>query len=149
MASRVLFLDVDGVLNQCGHHQDVLTAKAAMVRRIVEQTGCTIVVSSTWRRYDDLLGLLKKLLRQAEVEIAGCTPCLDRRTAEGVYIATERGEEIQAWLDENPGVDRFVILDDAADMAHLVGHLVQTDSSVGLTEELADETIRRLNAKQS
>jgi hypothetical protein len=47
--------------------------------------------------------------------------------------AYHRGEEIQAWLTENPDVTQFVILDDDSDMAHLIDHLVQTDHKVGLT----------------
>jgi hypothetical protein len=140
----VLFLDVDGVLNQCGHHQEVLTEKAGLLARIVSETQCRIVVSSTWRLYEELRDRLTELLQVHAISISDWTPCIDRRTDSGIYIATERGEEIQRWLDENPGTTRFVILDDHADMAHLTAHLLQTESSTGLTEVLVEEAIRRL-----
>jgi hypothetical protein len=143
-ASVVLFLDVDGVLNQCGHFQDILTSKARLLRRIVVETGCFIVVSSTWRRSPDTRKLLVNLLQQSEVTVHDWTPQLDKITDSGMYFMPERGIEIQAWLDQHPEITRFVILDDASDMAHLVEHLVQTDSFTGLTEALANEVIRRL-----
>jgi hypothetical protein len=52
-------------------------------------------------------------------------------------LGTERGEEIQKWIDDNPeimkDVDNFVILDDDGDMCHFVGteHFVKTDNKVG------------------
>ena len=57
----------------------------------------------------------------------------------------KRGLEIQKWLDKNPGVDKFIILDDDSDMVHLMSHLLQTDGEFGLTNEIADEAIKRLN----
>ena len=140
----VLFLDVDGVLNQCGHFQDVLTSKAQLLRRIVVETSCSIVVSSTWRRNADTRKLLVQLLMENDVSIHDWTPQLDKITDHGLHSIPERGHEIQAWLDSHPEVTRFVILDDAADMAHLMEHLVQTESFTGLTEALTREVIRRL-----
>ena len=57
----------------------------------------------------------------------------------------KRGIEIQTWLDENPGVEKFIILDDDSDMVHLMPHLLQTDGEFGLTNEIADKAIKRLN----
>src|SRR5688572_1358777 len=109
-ASVVLFLDVDGVLNQCGHFQDILTSKAQLLRRIVVETGCSIVVSSTWRRSLDTRKLLVSLLQQSDVTIYDWTPQLDKITDSGLYFMPERGIEIQAWLEANPAITRFVIL---------------------------------------
>lgn len=142
--STVLFLDVDGVLNKCGTFHDVHADKAQILYRIVTETGCSIVVSSTWRRTAHSRKLLVGLLQQSGVSIADWTPCLDRISDEGHLVIAERGHEIQAWLDEHPGVTRFVILDDSKDMAHLMDHLVQTDTFTGLTNALADEAIQWL-----
>jgi hypothetical protein len=143
-SSIVLFLDVDGVLNQCGYQQDVLTAKARLLHRIVTETGCSVVVSSTWRQREERRRLLVKLLQENGVSIADWTPCLDAISDTGLYLMQGRADEIQAWLEVHPEVTRFAILDDLADMAHLGAHLVQTDSFIGLTEALAEEVIRRL-----
>ena len=56
----------------------------------------------------------------------------------------QRGLEIDAWLQENPQYTRFVILDDGADMAHLDSHLIQTNTETGLTREIADKVLEKL-----
>jgi hypothetical protein len=81
--------------------------------------------------------------------IVDFTPSLERTTASGFKVPADRGVEIQAWLDDHPRVQRFVILDDLAGMAHLSGHLVQTESRTGLTQELADEVVRRMKGEGS
>lgn len=76
-----------------------------------------------------------------EAEAIDCTPILSAERP------VDRGEEIQAWLDSR-GLSiaeaRIVILDDGDDMAHLSHLLLQTDSKVGLTLEIANRAIRRL-----
>jgi HAD domain in Swiss Army Knife RNA repair proteins len=60
-----------------------------------------------------------------------------------------RGIAIQAWLDERyerfGDVSRFVILDDNADMAHLIPHLVQSTLDVGLTLDHVGAARNKLN----
>ena len=151
--SAVLFLDVDGVLNRVGTCErsphgtyGVEMEKVKMLRDIVAATGCKIVVSSTWRKYDDLMAYLREQIGGGvSSQIIGETPVLDRRTASGIHVAKVRGDEIQAWLDENPEVKRIVILDDDSDMAHLAPHLVKTNGRKGLSAEIAETVIRRLN----
>lgn len=151
--SAVLFLDVDGVLNRVGTKEKspygtygIEPAKAEMVRRIMRETGCLLVVSSTWRRYRDLLHhLWQQLGCEWKERWAGNTPILDTRTESGLYTAVVRGDEIQAWLDKHPEVTRFVILDDDGDMKHLMPHLLLTHGCEGLTDELTEAAIRRLN----
>ena len=133
------------MLNQCGYQQDVLTSKAALIRKVVDETGCHVVVSSTWRLFEDRRELLGSLLGDAGVSILDWTPEIETMDDHGFKGFVERGEEIQLWLDANPEVSRFVILDDFEDMAHLGAQLVKTESSIGLTEALAEEVILRLN----
>ncbi len=132
----VIFLDIDGVLNNYTTKErlpdgtfgidpinvDVLNT---LIQHVV---GVKIVLSSTWRIYNTLPVI------QGWLEAMGFKGCLTSRTIE-IIAAYDRGEEIQAWLTENPDVTSFVILDDDNDMAHLIDHLVQTDPKTGLTEE--------------
>lgn len=141
---KVLFLDVDGVLNRCGFPADVLTEKVLLLKRIVAGTGCAVVVSSTWRTSERMRELLVRLLGEHCISISDWTPCLDGVNDAGLFVRSERHHEIQAWLDRYPAVERFVILDDLGDMGHLQSWLVQTESSVGLTSATADEVIARL-----
>ena len=63
MNDRIIFLDVDGVLNNGAwamemfdkgvrvYHDDLLYEPSlAQLRRIVDETGAVIVVSSSWRQ---------------------------------------------------------------------------------------------------
>lgn len=152
--SAVLFLDVDGVLNKVGTRErsphgtyGIEQGMVKLLRDIVAATDCKICVSSTWRKYDDLMKhLCDELGGNLETRIIGKTPVMDRQMDSGIWVGKVRGDEIQAWLDEHPEVTRFVILDDDGDMAHLMPHLVLTHGCEGLTPEIASDVIRRLNA---
>lgn len=167
----VLFLDVDGVLNSTrslirsnkatpteserdflfelsntyysGYPLSVLTTDLLGLSRvcvkhlnlIIEATGAQVVVSSSWRFCHNIVGLQKLLeYRGFKGELIDITPI-------NLMGSKVRGQEIQAWLDLNPEVDRFVIVDDDSDMAHLKRYLVKVDKKVGLTEKNALEAI--------
>lgn len=143
---KVIFLDIDGVLNneatKFGRKFD--PACVAALNKITDKTGARIVVSSTWRH----AGLTETRATLSENgvtgKVNGLTPDLSKRGL--IHVAVPRGREIQAWLECHPAVNGFVILDDADDMEHLSGSLIQTVSRVGLTELDAARAIRRLNA---
>ena len=154
---KILFLDVDGVLNNSdvfkisgkefpeGH---IGENEVKQLNRIVDCTACEIVLSSAWRQMMQLSEFIDTIVSKGFIypnSFIGVTPH-DRLN----YI---RGNEIQMWLDKNNvslETDKIVILDDDADMAHLIPYLVQTTyksvpgNSGGLTNEIADEVIRRL-----
>lgn len=162
---RVIFLDIDGVLNseryalkleakhrRLGHPEDsracgcfstreqVDPDAIARLNRLVAATGAKIVVSSTWRKLFDPPDLRRILEEHGLVaEIVGETP--DGHHEPGLlalYGYPERllrGYEIDHWLRQHPEVDRFVILDDGSDMAMHEDRLVQTDCQSGLCDE--------------
>ena len=145
---KVIFLDIDGVLNSWawtdkeGERESfpgwnkVDPEACARLNRIVEATGAKVVISSTWRkalRLSEIRGVLAKC--GAKVDVIGATPVLWK----------PRGLEIQSWLDGPDDVEAFVILDDDADMEHLVGKLVQTSCATGLMDEHVDRAIAVLN----
>jgi hypothetical protein len=142
---KTLFLDVDGVLNRCGASGHGLESdKIALLKEIVDATGCGIVLSSMWRKSPDAVGRLDAVLTAAQILWdREMTPVLDRQIGQ-LWVTDTRGREIQHWLNRNP-VQAFVILDDDADMGALLPHLVKTDSFTGLTPEIAAEVIRRFN----
>jgi hypothetical protein len=147
---KVLFLDVDGVLNRCGMDEKTHRGLNPMLLRflgdVIEATGCKICISSTWRRLPSCRPRLFSAPDSlCEDVVVGCTPESVGRTEDGIWLATTRGTEIQAWLDEHPEVKRFAIVDDDDDMGHLSPHLVLTDSYVGLTQKHVAELIRRLS----
>jgi hypothetical protein len=166
---KLLFLDVDGVLNSTNwfksderkaelktaedHHHTHIDPKAVdQLNRIVFETDCTIILSSTWRRLYSLGEFLRILRKKGLTERSWSafidkTPILDGKTEGGIYTAVIRGDEIAAWLKAHPKADGavVVILDDDADMGDLLPNLVCTHGIEGLTTETADEVIRRLN----
>lgn len=141
---KVLFLDVDGVLNSeawFSRHKDpawneVDPAAVALVNDVLENTGAKLVLSSTWR----LVAVARDELRAAGLPIAGATPRID---------TNNRGEEIRAWLDNHPGVTHFAIFDDDSDAGDcgLREHFIQTSWKTGLQIEHAVEAIRLLGVK--
>ena len=137
---KILFLDVDGVLNRTGTRErschgtyGVEPEKVAMVHEIVDKTGCSIVVSSTWRKFEDLYTELLSSFPQ----VIGKTPVLPRPAI--------RGDEIAMFIDELGGDHTIAILDDDRDMGRLVNRLVRTRGDTGLTHELKDQVIELLS----
>jgi hypothetical protein len=153
---RVLFLDVDGVLNS---HQSIM----ASIRSTEKESGpdgwfcpiaCSnlleilaripdlkIVVSSSWRIGRDLPGI-RRDLKPAGIpddRIIGMTP-VNRA------LYRWRGMEIEAYLKARPEIGDFVIVDDDSDMKPFMHRLVQTDTRMGLMWDKAHEILKRFGA---
>lgn len=134
---KVIFLDIDGVLNTCnGLETGINRGLVEHLNMLVRDSGASVVVSSSWR----VAGLrrIRTTLREHGFigRVSGVTPI----TGLGI-----RGLEIQAWLDTcRWSVTGLVILDDNGDMAHLHPHLIQTDYRKGLTPDDVSEAIDRL-----
>jgi hypothetical protein len=100
-------------------------------------TDAKIVVSSTWR-FQGLKTCQENLKNWGiAAEVIDITPRLQNDNG-------SRGDEIRQWLIENPGVSRFVILDDDTDMGDLREHLVKCDTNVGLTNNLVNFAVQKL-----
>lgn len=151
MNEKVIFLDIDGVLNHVHtqeRHRGCIGINPVFVARlneITDRTDAKLVISSTWRL--DGWDEVTDALREAGVtgEIIGMTPRLPPRET---FVSALRGDEIQAWLDDFGPIDRFVILDDDSDMAHLVPFLVQTEWMMGLQPKHVEDVVARLNGTQ-
>ena len=140
---RVVFLDIDGVLNSeafnrklgdqhrqldpahecmCYRHDQMIDRDAvARLNRLVAKTGSKIVISSSWRKLLDPPELHRVLVARGLIaEIIGETPDghndSDMLATFGHIDRIFRGHEIDLWLRQHPEVDRFVILDDGSDM---------------------------------
>jgi hypothetical protein len=148
----ILFLDVDGVLNTLHTKEKsphgtlgIETICIQHLQKIVKETRCKLVISSTWRKHPERLQYLRtKLGETLEGEILGTTPILDQETPSGLWVAKTRGDEIQAWLEEHPEVTQFAILDDDTNMGELSQHLIATKSTEGLTAKLTEKAIAHL-----
>ena len=54
---KIIFLDVDGVLNtasseeRCGEYIGIDDDKVALLKRLTDKTGAEIILISTWKKY--------------------------------------------------------------------------------------------------
>lgn len=162
---KILFLDIDGVLNahepfdrevgSCRIYYD----KVQRLNHVLRKTGAVIVLSTAWR-YLILNGNMKLsgfdwLLRSHGVlgnRIIGHTAAdtIHDGTWNGVAgtwpIHNERGKQITGWLARNQEqVDYYAVVDDLDLGIREEKHpFVQTDGKVGLTDTNADELIALL-----
>lgn len=144
--TKVLFLDVDGVLNNTAslaEGVDLLPEKVLLIRHICEQAGASIVISSTWRILFDRQTLHEFLRRLGlrNINVIDYTPQL----RSGI-----RGDEIKHWLDNHPDVTNFVIIDDDSDMLdEQMPFFVKTHHSIGITTRDAKKAIKILQGDTS
>lgn len=167
---KIIFLDIDGVLNSA-HWWDVRppvkeyeseevhafrNIDPTAVKRlntIIEKSGAVCVLSSTWRTMHTLSYMQRLLERRGfKGKLFASTPCHSDRPnptdGKGNINYIRRGNEIQAWLDmlgPDCQPDSFVILDDDDDMAHLSDRLVKTTFEKGLTDEHVISTLEVLD----
>lgn len=136
---KVLFLDIDGVVNKRENFNP--TAKpgpypvdsycAFLVGKIQLDTDCQVVLSSSWRNHPDGVAAVEKGI----VKLLGRTP----------WLAGNRGDEVKAWLAQHPEVTRHAILDDESDF-YPEQPLFKTTFETGLTDDIAKQVIDYLNA---
>jgi hypothetical protein len=156
MLMKIIFLDIDGVLNNQVMHETgeemVGTVGGRLSKKCIERlnkiiadTGAKVVISSSWRSD---VGIEDTLTKAGIIaEFIGKTPYLYES-----YCF--RGNEIHDWIIKNekligkPYYDfhSYVIIDDDSDMLHWQReNFFQTDSYSGLTPNLAYKITRFLN----
>jgi len=149
--SKILFLDMDGVMNNArttgaaDKFFPVEPYAVLLLDRIIQATGCEIVLSSSWRHMPDWRDVLEKAI--PSLKILDRTP---RYSSSSKYKIDEsdlcRGHNIQDWLDKHLEVERYAILDDAADMLKdQLPNFFKTSFETGLTDEIALKIINHLN----
>ena len=136
---KILFLDIDGVVNceTSAHMAEMLPLDREMafrVGKIVLETDCKIVLSSSWRHHPEACSVIAKRIH----------PFIDVTPRLETY---RRGDEIQDWLDRHPEVERYAVLDDDADWVtpEQEACWFLTKWEVGLTEKIMEEVIKHLN----
>jgi len=160
---KIIFLDIDGVLNsfekltdpeatkknkwnptllqRFGINLEVFPEHVKRLNKITKATDAKLVMSTSWRIGDlEWWAELVILLHNSGVKgfILGRTP-------NGRY--KNRGNEIRAWLKEHrdENIESFIILDDDGDMGDYMDHLIQTDHQKGLQDEHVKKAIEMLN----
>ena len=178
---KIIFLDIDGVLNCLPdkprekwpdfhtHDERAYGLNPELVKNlkyVLDKTDAKIVVSSSWRHFDDYIPWEKngdwreKLAnivgRKKDELFIGDTPSLHTQKmvddGEGEY--TLRGREIKKWVDDNmemlksePNLRMCVIDDETIDIVSIIDRkfVVKTNRREGLTRKDADKAISILN----
>jgi hypothetical protein len=155
VSTKLLFLDIDGVLNG---HEWVSEAQSCDIRRdcvlrlnrILWETGAEIVLSSAWRYMIHggamTLSGFSYMMRThgliAQAKIVGLT-CTDEEIP-------DRGGQIARWLEQHGRPVRYVVLDDddfdvISSKQDRYNHpFVKTNGNVGLADNDADRVIELL-----
>ena len=158
---KVIFLDIDGVLNCkntadcCEGYIGVDNKKVELLKRVVDETGALIVLSSSWRLgvtntglgTEGLMDYLKEKLAKYGLEIYSMTPQI------GGFHGS-RGKEIDIWLNSRDNIESWVVLDDEYfddfSVYGIDSHLVNTDFyGDGLTKEDVEQAIYILNGENN
>ncbi|NJO64813.1 MAG: hypothetical protein HC836_43785 [Richelia sp. RM2_1_2] len=171
---KYLFLDIDGVLvnrrvlkeNEWFPDESHVFCEECVthLNKIIEHTGCSVVISSSWRKnltVEQLREIFKLRGFKFSENIIDKTISIyaDNKYVLGKrWVNIPRGSEIQQWLmsqvvDNGSGsfkilnVDySYAILDDSQDMLYgQRNNFVNTNYEIGLTEENADQVIKILN----
>jgi hypothetical protein len=152
---KVIFLDIDGVLNndetksQFGHGKGwdpILISRLVKIIKAVPDVG--IVMSSTWRvntHFSTVPFQFAFATWGIQVPIIGCTPTA---YPQNPYKQDKRHVEISAWLDAARATGKkvdYIVLDDEKDAGP--GHekfFVNTKKELGLTEADVTKAIKLL-----
>ncbi|WP_255784549.1 HAD domain-containing protein [Prevotella sp. E2-28] len=153
---KIIFLDFDGVMDTA--YYDHVLSKLRLpgndtfgtvfdpncvqnLKEIIDKTGADIVVSSSWKHfmtYKDFLDMWE--FRGLPGFVTDVTPTPD--------IRRNRGDEIDAWLDECNVECQYVIIDDldATNFNdHQLPRLLVVNPFNGLDESTAERAIQILN----
>lgn len=158
--NNIIFLDVDGVLNDQGyiekcynkHHTPMSMhfvpfnpRSLQNLRKIYESildnnNEPLIILSSSWRLNEIDTEIVKARLAEYGMRIKGITP----------NLYSQRGTEIVNWLEKNNHLNTpFVILDDDSFdivvIPELIPHFVKTSFNKGLVGQKANKAIKILN----
>lgn len=136
MSMRVIFLDIDGVLN-CDRTPNprkfpyiVDKRLLARLKKLLRRTRAKVVLSSSWRL--DPVGVLAA--KYWGVPFIDTLPDLPEKT---------RRDEVLSWLAAHPEVTRYAILDDEDDGLDNLP-LFQPSSKTGITGEIVKGVDRYL-----
>ena len=123
-----------------------------IIVKLCKQYNVGIVISSSWRLYtlEDTMEYFhqerNKMFHPLLPYVIDITPHIYFYTEVEFYDEffddkeDERGKEIQQWLNDNPNVEEYCILDDCNNMLeNQQSHLILINSCHGLTEDYIDK----------
>ena len=141
---KILFLDIDGVLNSTYYNDQLEVSKfyeikkINLIKKIVKETNCKIVLTS-----------LRLNFQLYENEIT------DIFKNEGVLVYdtlqvpfTSKVEGINNWLDKHKFINQYVVLDDTNYKQEFHNHFIKVSSYYGLTKNKAKTIVDYFKTSQ-
>ena len=148
---KVIFLDIDGVLNgnlYVSNNVGVLIdeTRLKLIKNVIDATNAEIVLSSSWKGHwekdeiecDETGREINAIFAEKGLSIYDKTPVYTR----------DRKREIIEWLNAHPNVTNFVVIDDSPfEEDVLKDHFVLTSRlRYGIDEVDAKKAVSILNA---
>lgn len=151
---KFIFLDFDGVITTFNSRWNIDNEKCLMIKRICDETGAKIVISSSWR-YGTLEDTIEKnhldgwILRDY---CYGVTKRFYAGDSEKNWMIPRRGIEIESYLEFIrdkiliEDIPYVILDDDVYDMLYCQrGHIIKTDWKDGVSEDDISLAIKILN----
>ena len=141
---KVIFLDFDWVITTLESRWNIDSEKCKLVKRICDETGAKIVISSSWRK-SNLEYTMKQFSKESFLLYDYVVDVTKRLSISGsASITIPRGVEILEYIESHDSITNYVILDD--DM--LLWHRNQYDhpsTYEGINEKNVEQAIKILN----
>ena len=169
---KVIFLDVDGVLNSDRTLYEDISLEDDLIlnlKEIVNKTKAKIILSSSWRLYTEAIAKLMDKLDKFGLAISGMT-CdgvdldwlekyefdatkkyldtkFDYDENKQIKITHDRGAEIFKWLHDHDDCTYVILDDEIEDIKPYFNEsaIVKTSYKTGLTKEDVKKAIQILN----
>lgn len=136
---KIIFLDIDGVLNSNVYYRTVDRSikdwnrfdpkVVGYIKKLVEEFPAKIVISSTWR-----FGAVKQL--KNELKKSNLNQFLHNDWGTPKVYPPHRGEEIRMWLEKHHEITNYIIIDDDESILEKqMMRLIKTNINEGMTEE--------------
>jgi len=139
MNVKILFLDIDGVLNSKLFYKYIYKPEngwsrfdpycVVLIKRLIEEFSMRVVITSTWRN-----GIVDRLMKELEENELVYHLHKDWHTP--IIRPASRGKEIKLWLDEHPEAKEYLIIDDNENLLEdQLTRFVKTSSFAGMAQE--------------
>jgi len=121
---------------------------------VVRVKGVRIVLSSDWRKEDELKAGVARVLAKNQMSLYGATPVVDEKKGKMLGSPAERRvKEIRKWLKDHPEITSYISVDDmelSGESEALLPEevMVKCEPAIGLTPELASDAVSILQRQQ-
>ena len=169
---KIIFLDVDGVLNSSRTLYEDISLEDDLIlnlKELINKTGAKIILSSSWRLSTEAIATLMDKLDKFGLAISGMT-CdgvdldwiekyefdvtkkyldtkFDYDENKQIKITYDRGAEIFKWLHDHDGCTYVILDDEIEDIKPYFNAsvIVKTSYKTGLTKEDVKKAVQILN----